>query len=102
MDAKAMAEAMEHRRLAENAVSRAKGLDDASLVDSVAAALDAAAAWALATCSVDGLVYRAALHDLFNANLNEMTVRGLPHEWTPDSPMGKAAKLLGEGRWETK
>ncbi len=35
------------------------------------------------------------LRELFMANLNELTARNLPHEWTPDSPMGRAALVLG-------
>jgi hypothetical protein len=37
-----------------------------------------------------------ALRDLVAGHLNEMTARGLPHEWAPDSPMGRAVRLLEE------
>jgi len=38
------------------------------------------------------------LRDLFNSNLNEMTARNLPHEWTADSPMGRASAYLAKGK----
>jgi hypothetical protein len=39
---------------------------------------------------------RGALRGLVSAVLNEMTARGLPHEWTPDSALGIARKALGD------
>jgi hypothetical protein len=42
----------------------------------------------------------SALEELFGSNQNEMASRGLPIEWQPDSPMGRAQAAIRKARGE--
>lgn len=42
----------------------------------------------------DAARFHEALDGLYGAVLNDMTARDLPHEWAPDSAMGRAAAAL--------
>jgi hypothetical protein len=75
--------------------ARSTGWDETAVrvvLDTVRKARQAAALEMHERCRALG----DALRDLVAGHLNEMTARGLPHEWAPDSPMGRAVRLLEE------